>query len=107
VAIQTMSKSEYEQSLHFLVKVFNNFTNQAIQLLRKEESYISKELRDILAIWVHPKGISNLIQAIALDYETTPLQPQLPLTPQPVYLQQGIALASSMQAGIHHARLSA
>ena len=63
-----MVKSEYEQSLHFLVKVFNSFTSQALQWLRNEDSFISQDLREILAIWVHPKGIANLIQAIALDY---------------------------------------
>jgi hypothetical protein len=63
-----MVKSEYEQSLHFLVKVFNSFTSQALQWIRKEDNSLSNELREILAIWVHPKGISNLIQAIALDY---------------------------------------
>lgn len=53
---------------------------------------MSKELREILAIWVHPKGISNLIQAISLDYKVTPTQTQLPIQPQVTHEQQKFTL---------------
>lgn len=60
-------KSDYEQSLDFLLKVYNVFLYQALSLLKNSPA-ISRSLQQALSIWVHPKGISNLVKTIALNY---------------------------------------
>lgn len=32
--------------------------------------FLSQPMQKALSIWVHPKGISNLVKTIALNYQT-------------------------------------
>jgi hypothetical protein len=71
-----MIKSEYEQSLDFLLKVYNVFLCQALNLMQKP-SLLSPPLQKALSLWVHPKGISNLIKTISLNYQTDVPYPEV------------------------------
>jgi hypothetical protein len=72
-----MVKSEYEHSLEILLKVFNVFLSQAFRWLQRHK-HASKELRNILAVWIHPKGMSNLVKTIALNLQVELPDPSLP-----------------------------
>ena len=64
-----MPKSEYEKSLEFLLKVYNVFLYNAVNWFKKKTNP-SATLQEVISIWIHPKGITNLIKTIALNFET-------------------------------------
>ena len=61
-----MIASPYEESLEYLKESYNAFLNQAVLYL-KECPSSSKSLANMLKVWIHPKGISNLINTLTLQ----------------------------------------
>ena len=61
-----MNKSEYQQSIESLIQTFNIFQHKALAYIQLHPE--STELREQLALWVHPKGVSNLIKTLTLHH---------------------------------------
>ena len=63
-----MQKSQYQATLELLLHNFNIFQHRALQYLQKYPHNL--ELRDQLLVWVHRKGMSNLIKNVTFYLDT-------------------------------------
>ena len=63
-----MQKSQYQATLELLIHNFNIFQHRALQFMQKYPH--NQGLRDQLLVWVHRKGMGNLIKIITFFHET-------------------------------------
>ena len=69
-----MNRSEYQETIEHLLRQFNFFQYQAISYL---ENHPETRLRDQLMMWIHPKGLSNIINNITLHHQAELPHPEI------------------------------
>ena len=69
------SKSVYETSLDKLLLHFNIFQKRALAYM--DDHPEQTELRDQLLVWVHPRGLTNIVRTLSLHHQTHLLYPEV------------------------------
>jgi hypothetical protein len=71
-----MFKNQFEETLQHMVKTFNIFIHLATSYSNINGCSENTGLVQMVSLWVHPKGLGNLIKIISHEFQTEATSPK-------------------------------